>query len=219
MKNWKTTWDYFVKKYRNQKKFKTGAPAKKKEKYFDDQLSFPMPYVKGNTNTPLQDVEETADVEEPADGEQISITDDIILGVRQQLADYAAEEQRGQNKTKNDHLDIAKTILSANKSSTDLLSQSVNIRREEMTSDKYGNKAFLDSFVPMMDNFPPKVAAYARMKISELFNQLAYEGIPVLPSNVPEFSGSGNSSRSRTPQASRTQEMDEFNLSNFINLN
>lgn len=44
--------------------------------------------------------------------------------------------------TKTYRRDIAKNISATSNTLTDILTHSMNLRKEEITSDKYGNKAF-----------------------------------------------------------------------------
>lgn len=216
---------------------KRNAKLEYKKKYaYYDQLTFLIPHVKGNTRTstniPAEDVPEEGLDE--THGEQSAVVDGIvnIPVVRQQSASDTAERQKRQTKAKSNRNDIAKTITSTSKSLTDILTQSIQMRKDEMTSDKYGNKAFLFSFVPLMDNLPPNVAIYARMKISELFHKLAYEGLASPPLNLPGPSSSSSStnpslttshspssiSSPQTPQQEFNVEDSEFNLSSYLQL-
>lgn len=58
---------------------------------------------------------------------------------------------------------------------------SVPMYSDERNLDKHGNQAFLLSFVPIMDSLPPQLSLQARLKITEVFNDLV--------SNIPPQQG------------------------------
>ncbi|KAG8277656.1 hypothetical protein J6590_037799 [Homalodisca vitripennis] len=68
---------------------------------------------------------------------------------------------------------IERTLTSASKNITSLMQESIAIQRANTSSanssDKSGNKAFLMSFLPVMDSLPPLAAFDVRMQLTEVF--------------------------------------------------
>lgn len=178
MKRWKTLRDAFVRELRCVKKVETGVPASKKKKYvFYDHLSFLLPHVKGNennsTNIPpvdnLQhdDIEHQQAVDDPEVNSNLHNTN--AVNPKPSTAERKLRQDRVVGKTS-----IAKTLMNASQNITNLMQESIALQKadsnvEKISTDKTGNKAFLMSFVPLMDSLPPPVALDVRLQITELF--------------------------------------------------
>lgn len=72
---------------------------------------------------------------EESDGERAAMVDGIVI---QHIPVIQLYRESGKSKD-----GIIKTISTSSKALTDILTQSVLFRRDDMTSDKHGNKAFL----------------------------------------------------------------------------
>lgn len=176
MRKWKALRDNYVKELKEQKKVQTGVPAKKRKTYiFFEQLSFLATHVhKGERTTsnigPPQILQENYELEhENTESAEIhdSVTETNQLG-------NVPERQNRQNTTTKNRTAIAKSIATTTKTLTDILAKSVEQQQEERASDKYGNKSFLMSFLPVMDTLPMNVQMQARFKIAQIFNDYSY---------------------------------------------
>lgn len=114
---------------------------------------------------------------------------------------------------------IGHTIASASKSLTKVLQDSLAVQREERNSDKHGNKAFLMSYVPIMDNLSQQAQLQTRMRISQIFNDLAFSA---QQSPCPSQGSSYTTTRPTTPftllspAASGSQDSEQMNLSDYL---
>lgn len=216
MKKWKTLRDNFVREVRLLKRHETGAPATKKKKYiFFDQLSFLLPYVKGNDTTvsnippPEQIVSQQEEDEENGIAGRHDVDCDNDDRDKSTFNSSIIERQKRQEQVSK-RTKMSRTLLSASKNIASLMQESINIQMANTDSDKSGNKAFLMSFVPIMDSLPPLAALEVRMKITEVFgsavrNQSRVEdSTPVYPQmmNRPSPSPlmlSGQNSECNTP--------------------
>lgn len=154
MKKWKALRDNFVREQRLIKKTETGVAAAKKKKYvFFDHLLFLLPYVKGNDNT-VSNI--PPPVEDNCNSSEQSETDHSVQ-TREPDADSESVPKRKIPSRKEGvkvRRGIGKSFAETSKTLTDILAESVQLQREERNSDKYGNKGFMLSFVPMMDTLP-----------------------------------------------------------------
>lgn len=178
-----------MKECRRQSSTRSGQPASKKKRYvYFDQLQFLLPFVGVGRETAtniMPGVEEgearcgnvQAD-EPPNDGETESGP--------QVNANQTAERERegpckkrsitrpaGSRRTNNDNI-----LINATKTFTDILTESISLQMEDKASDKFGNKGFLMSFVPVMDSLPPHLQIEARLKVAELFKELTAANVP-----------------------------------------
>lgn len=178
MKKWKALRDNYVKELKEQKKIQTGVPAKKRKTYvFFEQLSFLAPHVLRIERTtsnigPPQTVQGNDELEEE-NTEPTEFNDSGTITETDTPA-AIAERQKKQGNTKNNRTAIAKSIASTTKELTQILAKSVEQQKEERSADKYGNKSFLMSFIPMMDKLPMEGQMQARFKILQVFNDLSY---------------------------------------------
>lgn len=214
MKRWKTLRDSFVREYRCVKKIETGVPAIKKKKYvFYDQLSFLLPHVKGNENTftnipPADDLQvEELEKQQAVDEPEVSDDHNDTNAVNPSIAERKIRQDRVVGKTS-----LGKTLASASKNITTLMQESIALQKADINAgknnDKFGNKAFLMSFVPLMDSLPPYVALDVRMKITETFRDATR--------TQPQFNFDVNMqdySRSSTPISSNSDNMQMRNPS------
>jgi hypothetical protein len=91
---------------------------------------------------------------------------------------------------------------------TKILNESLQLQKLNNDSDAKGNRAFLMSFVPIMDSMTPDLAMETRYEITNLFRNIQRnERNRSIPSNLSEFLYHRNqepsgSSGSRTPMTS-----------------
>ncbi|KAG8301715.1 hypothetical protein J6590_046842 [Homalodisca vitripennis] len=174
MKKWKTLRDNFVRELRILKKNETGAPATKKKKYiFFDQLSFLTPYMKPNDKNvsnipPLEHIISEQEAVETVETTNADDNDRADSVSNSSLVERQKRQERVSKRT-----NIERTLTSASKNITSLMQESIAIQRANTSSanssDKSGNKAFLMSFLPVMDSLPPLAAFDVRMQLTEVF--------------------------------------------------
>jgi hypothetical protein len=63
--------------------------------------------------------------------------------------------------------------LTTTKHVSNILCESVALQRKERQRDEFGNKSFLLSFLPLMDNLPSELTVEARHKITEVFKNVS----------------------------------------------
>lgn len=185
MKKWKALRDNFMKEQRLLKKTESGVPAAKKKKYvYFDQLLFLLPYVKGNDKTtsnippPEEDIANSCDQADTDQGDQIREPDSENDSVRNKKVSSRKEEVKGRRRGDNIFQETSRVL-------TSIMAESVQLQREEKNSDKYGNKGFMLSFVPIMDSLPQQLQIHTRMKITEVFNAISYSMASGNPSPCP----------------------------------
>ncbi|XP_064087404.1 uncharacterized protein LOC135202078 [Macrobrachium nipponense] len=180
MKKWKTLRDNFVRDYRIQSETKSGEPASKKKRYiYFDQLLFLIPIIsEGKERTtnilPISDDSEvihdnpgTNDAIHDEDAGNISQGTKVIEGDGTVFTGKNIMKSRSRKPPKSDNI-----LLSATMRFTDILQESISLQRDERTSDRFGNKPFLQSFVPVLDNLPHHLQIKARLKIAEVIDGL-----------------------------------------------
>lgn len=171
MKKWKTLRDNFVRDFRLMKKTKTGVPANKKKYVFCDQLSFLLPHVKGSENTASNIAppeEQTASLNE--DGNESEVNRDTVPPENSNQSSSSSVKERLQRQERlKKRSAVGLSLASTSKNLTSIMQESLQIQKAGLESDKFGNKAFLLSFVPTMDNFPPNLAFDVRMQITDVF--------------------------------------------------
>lgn len=174
MKKWKTLRDSFVRDFRLMKKTDTGVPASKKKKYvFYDQLSFLLPHVKGCENTASNIAppeEQTAPLNEDDNGNVSEGNRDTVPPRSSNPGSSSSVKERLQRQERmKKRPAVGLALASASKNITNIMQESLQIQKASLETDKFGNKAFLLSFVPTMDNLPPHLAFDVRMQITEVF--------------------------------------------------
>lgn len=170
MKKWKTIRDNFVRELMSLNATETGLPASKKKKpyIFFDQLSFLLPHVKGyknnGSNITAPNVD-PADQDERLESNQVPTPSAIQ---RTPPSTSAAERQKRQERAKKRPA-ASQVLSSATKNITNIMEESLQLQKSGLESDKFGNKAFLLSFLPTFDNFSPELSFDVRMQITEVF--------------------------------------------------
>lgn len=223
MKKWKAVRDNFVRDLKQQRNTTTGQLALKKKRYiFFDQLQFLLPIVGDEKETFSNIPPPESDT---VDGAGVSATD-----VSSVLTVYDYEEEKsntiensqscsgsrtggkpkGRGKTKDN------ILLTATKDISKILSESVALQREERRSDQFGNKAFLLSFLPLMDSLPSDLSIEARYKITEVFRNIS-AARRASSSEISPASASAASPLSVRTNVSDTSE-DNFNILEFYQL-
>ncbi|KAJ8878839.1 hypothetical protein PR048_019428 [Dryococelus australis] len=191
MKKWKTLRDNFVRDFSLLKKSERGMSATKKKYVYYDQLSFLVPHVKGCDNT-ASNIPPPEEQPAPNDQAVNVSTNNAAHAIVQQHnptpLSSAMDREQWQEMTKKRPA-IGRALASASKSITEIMQESVELQRGGNSSDKFGNKAFLLSFVPIMDNVPPQVAFDVRMQITEIFRNAVLHATntytPSRPSQPP----------------------------------
>lgn len=239
IKKWKAIRDNFVKDYKLITRTETGQPATKKKRYvYYDQLQFLIRHIRGNENT-CSNIEPPTggdvDSEEPNETQNQSIIEDAEKEPNQTKTEILPNTS-AQNSTSKVVAPIkinhakqtrvskkAKTEISGVSVATDLtsiLSESLAFQKEEREKDIYGHKAFLLSFVPVLNSLPLHVAMQARLKITQLINEVYLQSrVGSTDSFTSEYSGNV-SSAPPTPAsiAVDNDSSQDFNISHYINL-
>ena len=223
MKKWKAVRDNFVRDLKQQRNTTTGQHALKKTRYiFFDQLQFLLPIV-GDEKETFSNIPHPES--HTVDGAGGSATD-VSSGLT--VYDYEEEKSnniensqscsgsrtggnpRGRGKTKDN------ILLTATKDISRILSESVALQREERRSDQFGNKAFLLSFLPLMDSLTSDLSIEARYKITEVFRNIS-AARRASSSEISPASTSAASPLSVRTNVSDTSE-DNFNILDFYQL-
>ncbi|XP_046683802.1 uncharacterized protein LOC124369766 isoform X1 [Homalodisca vitripennis] len=243
MKKWKAIRDCFVRDHRSTTAAGTGQAASKKKKYiFYDQLLFLLPHVKGNSNTgsniaPLHSHEHVGgesqmeDIESSSAHEEILADDAINVSPHppsSTLLNQAATKPKG-SKRKNltdinpptgKRATFEKNILSSSKDLTNILASSLEWQKNEKNSDKNDHKAFLLSYVPVLDSMPFSRSMYLRGQISQLFSNYFAQNENHQESSTMCSTSSLSSSAGATPTARNvfSEESGDFDISDYIQL-
>ncbi|XP_039300324.1 uncharacterized protein LOC120355730 [Nilaparvata lugens] len=183
MKKWKTLRDNFVRDFRLIKKNETGVPGNKKKKYvYFDQLSFLIPHIKGCENT-------VSNIAPP--DEQANVPDEHLTETEKESTEplphvpgtRTKERERLQDRVRKRKRPAVSTALGS--ATNSIMQENIQLQKaglERQEHDKFGNKAFMLSFVPTMDNFPQLLAFDVRMQITEVFrNALENASYTYLP--------------------------------------
>ncbi|XP_022192716.2 uncharacterized protein LOC111050675 isoform X2 [Nilaparvata lugens] len=187
MKKWKTLRDNFVRDFRLIKKNETGVPVNKKKKYvYFDQLSFLIPHIKGceSTVSNISPPDEQGSVpdEQPATTEPENGSTQPLPHVPG-TSSGSKERERIQDRARKRKRPAVGTALAS--ATNNIMQESIQLQKaglERQDLDKFGNKAFMLSFVPTMDNFPQLLAFDVRMQITEVFrNALENASYTYLP--------------------------------------
>lgn len=197
----------------------TGKPAIKKKRYvYHDQLQFLLPYVRGNTNTssniePITGSEGNDELNvtqtESTTGDQIQsqLDGDAMPSTSAgPCKRKGKQESRTNKKTANE-----RSVASSAQHLTAILSESLALQKEERQADIYGHKAFMMSFVPILNTLPFHTAMLARLRISEIINELA--------GNIHSSTTSEKSTTApATPASNDTDSSQDFHISDYLNL-
>lgn len=192
IKKWKTIRDTFVKNHRLVLK-KTGKPVKKrKQNNYYDQLQFLVPHIRNNVNissnikfitSNKSNAEESNVTQDPLaidDPRQSQVANETIISTRISPT-IIGDENPSNRKCINNQSRISKkgaversVALTAEKLTDSVLSESLALQKEEQQQvDVYGHKAFLMSFVPILNSLPLHKAMQARLQISQVISELA----------------------------------------------
>lgn len=171
------------------KKTETGVPANKKKYVFYDQLSFLLPHVKGSENTASNIAppeEQTASLNE--DGNESEVNRDTVPpeNSNQSSSSSSVKERLQRQERLKKRSAVGLSLASTSKNLTSIMQESLQIQKAGLESDKFGNKAFLLSFVPTKDNFPPNLAFDVRMQITDVFrNAIERASYTYIPCDTP----------------------------------
>lgn len=228
MRKWKALRDCYVKELKEQKKIQTGVPAKKRKTYiFFEQLSFLANHVhKGERTTsnigPPQIFQENDElIHENTESNEID--DSIKEPVQLANAPEPQKRQNSQQKRTKSRTAIANSIATTTKHLTDILAKSVDQQQEERAKDKHGNKSFLMSFLPIMDNLPMNVQMQARFKIAQIFNDYSYMCASTSSSPCPSTTSASivteySAPSSNIQDGSSEYEENSFDISTYLKL-
>ncbi|XP_068220911.1 uncharacterized protein [Palaemon carinicauda] len=180
MKKWKGIRDNFVKEQRARSK--TSKKVKRKKYLYFDKLLFLLPHLKVNENpvsNALTNPEDTpchlaeAKVE---DEQQEEVSSDQEN--QQTTPSHDDREHIQDKKRKMIQARVRKNMGGKTPPAT-IVNDSANIfpetaplQRDERSDDRFGNKSFLLSFAPIMDNMPQPLFLQARLRIAEIFSEM-----------------------------------------------
>ena len=222
MKKWKAVRDNFVRDLKQQRNTTTGQPALKKKRYiFFDQLQFLLPIVGDEKDTFSNIPPPESDTVDGAGGSVTDVSSALTVHDHEEKSNniensrscsgsLTGGKSRGRGNTKDN------ILLTATKDISKILSESVALHREERRSDKFGNKAFLLSFLPLMDSLPSDLSIEARYKITEVFRNIS-AARRASSSEISPASASAASPLSVRTIVSDTSE-DSFNILDFYQL-
>lgn len=222
MKKWKAIRDSFVKDHKTNTATGTGQAALEKNVYHD-QLLFLLPHVKGNLQTtsniaPLN-LNQVNEGEEQIQGIQIDYS--VGLHTHEETRVHLMRfKKASKRKIANQNITTGKAleriIDSSTKDLTNILASSLELQREERNSDKFGHKAFLNSFVPVLDSMPFHKSMQLRGQISQVFSNY-----------FSQNEGNGGPSRSlsslsstapATPAGLESDISVDYNISDYLDL-
>uniref|UniRef100_A0A1B6LDQ9 MADF domain-containing protein n=1 Tax=Graphocephala atropunctata TaxID=36148 RepID=A0A1B6LDQ9_9HEMI len=161
VKKWKTVRDNFVREVKMRRRSEMRGSKVKKRKYlFYDQLAFLIPYLKiCDTGVSLK-----AEDEEEDDGAEPQAQHNYPP-VRLRAA-VAQRRLRGRPR-KTPTIDRTFTLVPPPSRDTDR--ESLTPHSDGSDSDRFGNKAFLLSYLPLMDSLSPHKSLDVRVQITEVF--------------------------------------------------
>lgn len=153
-------------------------------------MTFLLPYVKGNDKTtskitPSEEVVPTAIPAVLEDNEELKVlTENLevvldsndINDTSTSRTSSTVERQKRQTRVSK-RKNFGKALANASQNLPTLMQESIAIQTENQTlddSDKFGNKSFLLSFVPIMDRLPLRTALDVRMKITQAFTNATH---------------------------------------------
>lgn len=230
VKKWKALRDNFVRDHKLVTVTETGKAASKRKRYvFYDQLQFLLPYVKGNDNTSsnIQPITGSNGDAEEQDKDQAAIGDPErnqldTEPVASTSTGLFASTPVGPSKRKpvkqtsrvSKKAAMESSVASSARDLALVLSESLALQKEERHEDAYGNKSFLMSLVPILNSLPLPTAMQARLHISQVLMEVAYN-VPVpAPLNNTQ---SGNSTPVQNTPISESSSED-INISEYMNL-
>lgn len=171
IKKWKGLRDNFMKEQRLMKRTELRGPAakkKKKKKYvYFDQLSFLLPFAKGN---------DTLASYVPTPEEVIANSCDQVGQIREPHLENDSVRNKNVSSIKGELKERRRDNLfqGTSRAVTSIMAESRQLHREDGNSDKYGNKGFMLSFLPIMDSLPLHLQMHTRMQITEVFNSISF---------------------------------------------
>jgi hypothetical protein len=138
----------------------------------------------------------------------------VHLRKTQDSRSYSGSRNGGRSRAKGQTKE--NILLTATRNISNILSESVALQRDERQRDKFGNKSFLLSFLPLMDSLPSELAIEARYKITEVFRNISAARQASL-SAVSPASAFAASPVSIITNVSDTSE-ENFNILDFCHL-
>lgn len=205
----------------------TGQKAVKQKRYvYYDQLQFLIPHVKGNTHT-------SSNIELPASVSDDNTDIDTSLvtdgGNNDDFEPFSSQVQSPRPTTntikkrqsdsqysRGKKIAIEKSVAESAKNLTTILSESLQIQREqrqrEQQADKFGHGQFLSSFVPILDGLPLHAAMQARIEISQAVSRIVQGTHNIASRPNPEFD------EISTIISDEDNSTTSFELSKYINL-
>lgn len=185
-KKWKAIRDNFVKDVRHQRKASTGLSAVKKRHYiYFDQLQFLLPCLNDEHEPITENETESCDLKTNSTADErvqfnvvaIAPPTATAIGKYQNTDTNTYTPARTSNNVPNNQVNVIKCRKEDNSNSTietvaNALSEMVSWHHEERLNDKFGNRAFLLSFLPLMDELTADLVLEARFKITEIFRNI-----------------------------------------------
>lgn len=246
MKKWKAIRDSFVKDHRTNTVNGTGQAASKKKKYvYYDQLLFLLPHVKGNQRTtsniaPLANQEYVEDILADQAGDINTYSEEEhSLGESAHTEPVAGTSTNNNpailkatvTKRKVNNINVAagkrtaleRSVLASTKDLTNIWASSLEMQKEEKKKeeeknvDKFGHKAFMLSFVPVLDSIPFSESILLRGQISNIFSQ--YYAQKNNSGQMRSHSSNSMYNASQpTPTAYDGEQSNDFNISDYMHL-
>lgn len=184
MRKWKAIRDNFVKDIRHRKKLKNGVGVPKRRRYiYYSAMQFLLPIIDASEDPEQFTTDKKAD---PREFRTKTKTRPIRVKIsantpvpafknedmnRREEAPVKNESQISTEISTDDIKNINTNFLSvSNISST--TNTPKNILQNDRNKDVYGNRAFLLSYLPIMDDLPSDLALEARLKITEVFKNV-----------------------------------------------
>ncbi|GFU37992.1 uncharacterized protein NPIL_365021 [Nephila pilipes] len=182
-RKWKCIRDNFVKYYRThtQKKGRRVVASKRCCRYYN-QLQFLIPFIREARDWAYPSEFHNYDI--PDDGginiddvkqELEVVTEEDTTVDKEQLSDTECDVTPnipGRKSSPNALETIARVAETSSSSHSRSYSEVMSENGKKVT-DKYGNRAFLLSFHPVMDSLPPSLYLEARMKIAKIFQEMS----------------------------------------------
>lgn len=154
----------------------SGQSAPKKKRYiFFDLLSFLRPTAVSTSD------ERESNISPSPSTQHSDIEENILMRPPRQKKILTKKKQK-------ENIEIPQI--------TKILNESLQLQKDNKDSDAKGNRAFLLSFVPIMNAMTPELAMETRFQITNLFrniqrnetnSNIPIETNPTIPSNLTEF--------------------------------
>ncbi|KAG8278126.1 hypothetical protein J6590_027385 [Homalodisca vitripennis] len=166
VKKWKSVRDNFVREVKLRRSFEMEGSTVKKRKYlFYDQLAFLVPYIKGV---------------DTAESTERRLSSESSIEAAEEVGANTVKPARGRHRRRGRVRDVPaidrtvasksvpiKVLLPERKQEVQEI-QTVQ-QQNRMDSDRFGNKSFLMSFLPLMDSMTSQKSLDVRIQISEVF--------------------------------------------------